>query len=241
MSSPPNTGLHLDWCSFGAARYACRQWHYSRSMPASKTVKVGVWEDGRFVGAIVFARGANQHLGHAFGLTMYECVELARVALDAHKAPVSKMVSIAVRMLKRQSPGVRMVVSYSDCDQDHHGGIYQACGWAYLGQVQTDGGTPRYRVHGKVMHGRSVHARWGRGTQNIEWLRIHVDPWAERVYTRGKHKYALALDPAQRSAVEAMAQPYPKPDSVSRIPANRPDDHRGEGGAAPTLTLQQTG
>ena len=32
-------------------------------MPASKTVKVEVWEDGRFVGAIVFARGANQRLG----------------------------------------------------------------------------------------------------------------------------------------------------------------------------------
>jgi len=48
-----SASLHLDWCSHDAARHAVMRWHYSRQMPSCKLVKVGVWEDGRFVGAII--------------------------------------------------------------------------------------------------------------------------------------------------------------------------------------------
>jgi len=62
MSSSPNPTLRIDWCSYDAARYAVEHWHYSRSLPCSKTARLGVWEDGKFIGAIVFAWGANRHL-----------------------------------------------------------------------------------------------------------------------------------------------------------------------------------
>ena len=235
MPSLPEKGLHLDWCSYQAALYACRHWHYSRSMAVSKTVKVGVWEDRRFIGAIVFARGANQHLGKAFGLSLCECAELVRVALDTHRAPVSQMLRIALKMLKQQSPGLRLVISYADCDQNHLGVVYQAGNWIYLGQVETNGGTPKYRIHGRVMHGRSVHSRYGRGSQNLDWLRSHVDPRTEQVWTRGKHKYALSLDAGMRDFLASMAKPYPKRPKDSSEPLT---DQVREGGAAPTRTLQ---
>ena len=49
--------LRLDWCDQKAARYAVEMWHYSRSMPSSKLVRVGVWEGGRFVGRSSTAAG----------------------------------------------------------------------------------------------------------------------------------------------------------------------------------------
>ena len=37
-------------CSYGAAKYAVMNWHYSRRMPVSPLVRYGVWEDDEFVG-----------------------------------------------------------------------------------------------------------------------------------------------------------------------------------------------
>ena len=51
--------LHLDWCSYEAAKYAVEHWHYSHSLPIGKLVKIGVWEDDQFIGAVVFGYGAN--------------------------------------------------------------------------------------------------------------------------------------------------------------------------------------
>ena len=212
MSSPQaRISLKLDWCSYDAALYACKHWHYSGCMPASKLVKIGVWENGQFIGAVIYGRGANQWLGNMMGLSMLECCELCRVALrHDHRTPVSRIVAISLRMLKSFCPGVAAVVSYADCDEGHHGGIYAAGGWVYLGKVQLGGGTPKFRIHGKVTHGRSVHARYGAGSQKIEWLRKHVDPRAEAVYTRGKHKYVMPFISGVKALVLPLAQPYPK-------------------------------
>jgi len=57
--------LRLDWCSHEAAKYAVEKWHYSRTMPVGKMVKIGVWEDSKFIGAVVFAQGNNQYQGRA--------------------------------------------------------------------------------------------------------------------------------------------------------------------------------
>ncbi|MEO1370700.1 MAG: protein Mom, partial [Acidobacteriota bacterium] len=60
--------LRLDFCSHQAAKHAVLRWHYSRAMPAAKLVRIGVWEDGRFSGVILYGSGANRHLASPFGL-----------------------------------------------------------------------------------------------------------------------------------------------------------------------------
>ncbi len=202
--------LKLDWCSHRTARMAVECWHYSHSMPASKVVPIGVWEDERFVGAIIFSMGANQFLGNAHGLMKWQVCELTRVALRDHVTPVSRLLAIALRMLKKHCPGLRLIISYADCDQNHHGGIYAAGGWVYIGQVQTGGGTPKFRVRGRVMHGRSVHARFGTGAQRLPWLRQNVDPYATKVWTRGKHKYLMPLDKEMKRQIEPLRKAFPK-------------------------------
>jgi hypothetical protein len=209
--------FRVDWCDHAAARYACVHWHYSASLPGGKNVYFGVWEDGQFIGAVVYGYGANQHLGNAFGLQMTETVELCRVALrHDHQTPVTQILAVTLKMLKRQSPGLRLVISYADVDQGHHGGIYAGGNWVYLGMVQTNGGTPKFKVRGKVLHGRTVYQLFGRGSQNVEWLRTYIDPNAELVYTLGKHKYAYALDDAMRKQIAPLAQPYPKREMQSK-------------------------
>jgi hypothetical protein len=229
--------LRLDWCSFTAAQYACRHWHYSRSMPAGKTVKVGVWEDDQFIGAVIFAWGSNQHLGKTYGLKMEECCELCRVALKpGHRCQVTRVLRIALKYLAQHSPGLRLVVSYADRDQNHHGGIYAGGNWIYTGRVQLNGGTPKYKIRGKVMHGRSVAARGWK--QQISWIRQHVDAHAERIYTLGKEKYLFPLDDAMRAQVIPLMQPYPKRLlRAGSIDSDASCIQQEEGGASPTSAL----
>jgi hypothetical protein len=93
-------------------------------MPASKNVLCGAWEDGKFIGCVIFGRGANNNLHKPFNLDMTQCVELTRVALTQHKSQTSKIVSIAIKMLKKQSPGIRLIVSYADPEHGHVGAMY---------------------------------------------------------------------------------------------------------------------
>ena len=125
--------LKIDWATHEAAKYAVENWHYSKSIPKSKLVKIGVWENQKFIGVVIFSSGATPNLGSPYGLTQRECVELSRVALNKHFTPVSRILSIALKFLVNVNPKLRLVVSFADRDQSHHGGIYQATNWIYDG------------------------------------------------------------------------------------------------------------
>lgn len=225
--------LRLDWCGRDAAEYACLRWHYSRAVPTGKAVRVGVWERGAFIGVVMFGRGGNNHLAGRFGLDQTEACELTRIALTDHETPVSRIGAIAVRMLRRQSPGLRLVVSYADPAEGHHGGVYQAMNWIYTGRS-----TPQREllVEGRFMHKRSATSRWGTASpakiRAMTGLRVEYGP------LEWKHRYATAFDPETRERVRAMAQPYPKRGDASEgEESSRPATSGEEGGASPTPAL----
>lgn len=169
-------------------------------------MKVGVWEDNKFIGVVLYGRGATPNIGKPYGLSQVQVCELVRVALCQHSTPTSKVLALSLRMLRVANPGLRLVVSYADSSQGHHGGIYQACGWIYTGSKEYH----VLRIHGVDVHPRTVYARFGRGGQSVTWLRKHVDPLAERRDSGLKHKYLMPLDADMRSRVIALAKPYPK-------------------------------
>jgi hypothetical protein len=72
--------LKIDWATHAAAKHAVENWHYSESMPAGKLIKVGAWENGRFVGVVIFGRGANNNIGKPYGLDQMAACELVRIA-----------------------------------------------------------------------------------------------------------------------------------------------------------------
>ena len=227
--------LHLDFCSHEAAKHAVRRWHYSRTMPAAKLVRIGVWEEGRFVGAILYGSGANRYLCRPFGLEPTEACELVRVALaSGREHPTSQCLALSLKILRRQSPGLRLIVSYADTKEGHLGTIYQATNWFFLGASAQ----PYLRVRGRVEHPRSLYDRYGPGGQQLGWLRANVDPHACRVEMPAKLKYAYALDKRIRKQLAAIAQPYPKrTESIEGdTPAKRPE----EGVSISTSALQHS-
>ena len=230
-------GLHLDFCSHEAAKHAVMRWHYSRAMPKAKLVRVGVWESGRFVGAILYGLGANRHIARPFGLADTEVCELVRVALaPGRQHPTSQCVAVSLKLLRRQSPGLRLVVSYADAGHGHVGTIYQAAGWLYLGTSEQS----YLRIAGQVVHPRTVYDRYGPGGQSVPWLRRNVDPKACRVAMAPKLKYVYPLEAKLRRRLQEVALPYPK-SAAEVTPGDAPGDQPGEGGSSPTRPLQTQG
>ena len=213
--------LRLGWCTHEAAKYACRYWHYSHSIPAGKLVKIGVWEFEEFIGCIIYSRGASPYLLDRFEISQTEGCELTRVALKPHATPVSRMLSISFKFLKKHCPGLRLVVSFADPEEGHVGGIYKATNWVYTGQSNS---TVENYVDGRWQHVRnSYHKIKGKAVQT----RIRV----------GKHRYVMPLDDFAKTIVEPLRLPYPENLRARSTDSGAPDDQSGGGGAVPTRAL----
>ena len=191
-------------CRRDAAAECVERWHYTARLQSVTSDNYAVHEHGRLVGVVVFGAGSAWAWKYV-GVARREVCELARVALGPHATPTSRVVAVALRLLRRDRPAIRAVVSYADTAQGHHGGIYKAGGWMYLGSVCTH----RFRVNGQMVHGRTLGARHGVGGQSVPWLRANLDPAAERVTEAPKHRYVFPFDDDVRAGLLPRVRPYP--------------------------------
>lgn len=216
--------LLVAWCSYAAARHAVTHWHYSKRMPMPPLSRVGVWEDDTFIGCVLFGRGANPQLGMPFGLSNTECCELVRIALTEHQTPVTRIVRFALKLVREANPNLRMVVSYADTREGHHGGVYQGGNWIYTGLSAS---SVEYLHQGRWKHSREILGGAFGGDRLVPDHRLLPSR-----RTPGKHRYVMPFDAALLPLVKSMQQPYPKRAcSVVDSPAApspvdvRPDQH----------------
>lgn len=192
-------------CSLEASKFACEHFHYSHSVPPGKLVKHGVWEDGEWIGAILYGDSPNINMHTPYGLDYSQVCELRRIALKEHSNTVTKMVSQSLKLLKKQNPNLELVVSYADTNQDHLGIIYQGGNWIYEGQRPS---RYAYIINGESLHSKTVWDRYGRS--DLEFIREHIDPNAKTVRLKGKYKYIYPLTKRARRMFEGLHKPYPK-------------------------------
>jgi hypothetical protein len=222
--------LKIDWATHEAAKYACLNWHYSKSVPVPPLVKVGVWENEKFIGVVVFSRGASSNLMTPYGLTQDEGCELTRIALTKHTAEVSRIVRLAILFLKKNSPALRLIVSFADPQYGHHGGVYQAGNWIFSGDTASG---VEYWKDGKRLHSRQVSEKGWNIQQGVRRKTVRPSE-CMIVKTKGKHRYLMPLDDKMRSTILPLAKPYPK-----RVKEQELENPSNLGGVTPTHTLQK--
>lgn len=195
--------LVVNWITRKDAEFAVKRWHYSRKMPGAGLVCVGFWEGKNFIGTVIFGMGANFNIALSFGLKQLEACELVRVALrTTKKTTTSHIVMRAIEFLKKQSPNLKLIVSYADIDQNHHGGIYQATNWFYLGVSKKN------MCVAYIFNGRKIHRR----SANKEITKVAIP-----VISKGRHKYIFPLDKrVRKKCLKAELPPYPKKDDHDR-------------------------
>ena len=220
--------LKIDWASYEAAKYACENWHYSKCLPMGKLVKVGVWEDKKYIGCVIYSRGTAKDLGTKYGLDQTQCVELTRVALTTHKTPVSRILAISFKMLSKLNSKIRLIVSFAARSENHHGGIYQATNWIYTGEsaANSDAIYKGRRIPNRVIG--VLKKRYNMSENEMIEKGILSD-----IRKMTKHRYLMPLDKQMKKAIMNLAKPYPKRDKQANS-----GDQLESGGAAPTITLQ---
>lgn len=182
-----------------AIEYACKKFHYAKSVPAVQWA-YNVYNAGdEWCGTIVFGGGANNNLAKSFGMNNGEVLELERVALNGKQEHTSQAVAMCLKQLHKDNPIVQMIVSYSDHRQRHLGTIYQATNWIYLGLSITS--DTQYYYKGKWTHERTINAQ-----KNRNELKAKL-PKREN---SNKFKYVFCFDKKLRKKYLKQALPYPK-------------------------------
>ena len=200
----------------------CKEWfmykHYAKRMTSisysfglfkSKEL-VGVCSFGRPVAHILVKKAFSGHYQHNF-------LELNRLVINENldKNVLSFFVSQSLKLLKKP----KVIVSYADTSQNHHGYIYQATNWLYTGLSAK---FKDYMVKGyEHLHGASVLDMVGRSDKNghLDKVKLLKQKFGEKnVYMidrARKHRYFYLLgNKKQKKEMKERLvyniKPYPK-------------------------------
>lgn len=204
------TSLHFRVGLVSEASELVERFHYSRRVPTNLQC-VGTWhtdgglfgDQGEAIAACMFSIPATR-----WSESLLELCRLVRrpdVAVS-----LSGLIAATVRFLARD--GADLLVSFADATHGHHGGIYQACSWAYHGQ--RDRRCDGVLLDGQFVPGRVCNHRWGTSSPDILRQRLGVER-IEPHFDDGKHLYWRALNKAGRKKAERLGlktAAYPKPE-----------------------------
>lgn len=186
--------------------FACKNWHYSKSVPTGRLVAYAIFEENKFIGVIIYSLGSNNNLAKSFNLAQGECVELTRIAMKGHANPVSRYIGITLKMLQKQCKTVKIVVSFADMEnQNHNGGIYQASNWIYLGVSPCD--DKQYFYKGRWTH--SIHFKKMKHRYSPVYVEKLIQSLPQRKNS-DKHKYIYCFDKNLKEKYDKLKKEYPK-------------------------------
>jgi len=125
------------------------------------------------------------------------------MALNGKQESTTKAMSIALKLIKKDAPNVKLVVSYADSEQGHIGTIYQATNWFYTG-YSTD---TNLIVNGKREHRRTLGSRFGTcSSEKLKQKGYDV----KILKTKPKWKYIYPIDKSLIPLCKSLSKPYPK-------------------------------
>lgn len=210
--------MRLEKASYKAMQYACLKFHYAKRMPNSAFGYSVFNNKDEWCGVVLFNRG-NIAIEKPFGINKGEAAELIRVAFNGKQEATSKAVSISIRLLMKDCPLIRLLVSYADKEASHFGTIYQAMNWFYIGERKSN---PKWihPVSGKEIHDRNVTP-----TGFVKTFGGIKRMWRKDELIRKdvseKRKYIYPLDKSLIPLCRSLSKPYPKKQiSDSSITAN---------------------
>ena len=189
--------MQLKIASYKAIKYACLNFHYAKAIPITKIAYNVFNKNNEWCGCITFGGGANYKLGFTYGLVNGQFLELTRMALNGKQESTSKAMSIAIKLIKKNYPLVKLLISYADKGQKHKGIIYQATNWIFVDETKTSGWEIFYK--GKWRHDRIL--------ANVSKSLRQRIPKRKK---SGKYKYLYPLNNKIRQEILKLKKLYPK-------------------------------
>ena len=206
--------MKLTKASIKGIKYACLNYHYAKSIPVN-VLGYNVYNDkSDWCGVILYGTGANNHIATQYNLKQGEVIELVRMALNGKQESTSKALSISLKLIKKDVPLCKMIVSYADKDQNHAGIIYQATNWIYTGVSMENKTDASFVISGKRIHGKTISDKCKRFglVKNIDNIkRVYKTNNVEAYITKGKIKYLYPLCEETKQLCKTLKKDYLKP------------------------------
>lgn len=134
--------------------------HYSGKVVQNSTLHFGAFLDGKLHGVLSFGPSINKKgtINLVAGTGWNEFIELNRMAFSEYlpKYSESRCIAIAIKLIKKNAPHIKWVISFADATQCGDGTIYRASGFYLVGIAENTA----LRVDpktGKAMHIIQAH------------------------------------------------------------------------------------
>lgn len=199
--------MRLEIASGKAIKYACLNFHYAKRTTLG-ILSYSVFNDkNEWCGVIVYGPSSNPNGHNDFKVNKNECIELLRMALNGKQESTSKAMALSLRLLKKNAPMVKIIVSYADNNVNHVGTIYQATNFYYVGQSLMDMRSG-ILIDGKPASYRGFHKRYG--TTSLTKLKEILGNRIQFIKPKTKNKYIYPIHKSLVAMCKEMSKPYPK-------------------------------
>ncbi len=134
--------------------------HYSGKVVPNSTLHFGCFLDNKMHGVMQYGPSINKKgtINLVEGTGWNEFIELNRMAFDDYlpKYSESRCIAISIRLIKKNAPQIKWVISFADGTQCGDGTIYRASGFKLVGIAENTA----LRINpktGKAMHIIQAH------------------------------------------------------------------------------------
>ncbi len=159
--------------------------HYSGKVVQNSSLHFGAFLDGKLHGVMSYGSPLDKSkiLGIVEGTGWNEMLELNRMAFDEYlpKYSESRCIAISVRLIKKNAPQIKWILSFSDGTQCGDGTIYRASGFL-LTNIVTNKNTCKL-PNGEVIHKMTLES-------NPTSARKELDGKSYYQLTGGKYDFA---------------------------------------------------
>lgn len=134
-----------------------KKYHYSGKVVQNSNLHFGAFLDNRLHGVMSFGSPLDKRkmLGLVEGTQWNEMLELNRMAFDETlpKNSESRCLAIAFKLIQKNAPQIKWILSFADATQCGDGTIYRASGF-HLTAIKKN--SEVYQIDGKVTHEMSL-------------------------------------------------------------------------------------
>lgn len=211
-----DTDFYVSKITIKTALTVLQAHHYLRGVSVSAQC-YGAFKNNVLLGVVCFGTPVSENVRSMLFGDQYKqhVLELSRLCLIPEcNIPASQIVKAAIKALEldRKCAGqskIHCIISFADTHQGHHGGVYQAMSWYYVGctkkkrNIYTD---PSGRIRSSRQNGKVVTTK--------DAVKLG---WSTEQRKTTKHRYIKLLGSKSKKkhfkkSLQLSILPYPKQD-----------------------------
>jgi hypothetical protein len=184
-----------------------RRWHYSHG-GGSALWRYGLWDGFTLVGVVAYNLPVRRACEMVFGPDhLHTVAHMGRLvcADDAPRNSESRLIGASLKLLERDKPEMRAVLTFAAQDQGHLGYVYQATNAIYTGT----GGYDKTYV---AADGRHISTN-GKATNDFAEQLVQSGGAVARALPKHRYLYLLGNKTKRRESLSMLrlpSLPYPK-------------------------------